>query len=194
MACDDCMIGSFKVADVAQNGTPVTMPDGTPIGTSYSGQTPGAPAWKTANANGTTSVFGLMAWDAFMSGGWCIDEGGTCYQIAGCGGSITLKFMLMIPKGQAPAATVADPNGVNIPQHGTPRKLRGNDTYDFYRMDFIVSLGADCGTSIAMTLNNTWSMTINGVAATFHNPGGTLKFELTCNACDGGAGGDPTGH
>lgn len=191
MSCNDCGVGAFKVNDVAQaNGTPVTLPDGTVIGTKYTGQTPGAPTWKVAHADGTQSVFGLMGWDALVTGGWCVDEAGTCYQILGCKASFTLKFMLMVPKGSPTNITLVTPGGVNVTPHGAPRPMRGNDKYDVYRMDFIIDLDTNCGTSAVLQLDNTWTVTINGVAATFHIPGGNLKFTLECNACDGGAGGD----
>lgn len=194
MSCEDCQVGSFKVNDVANTGTPVTHPDGTPIGTSHTGQTPGAPTWKIANGDGTQSVFGLMAWDALVSGGWCVDEGGVCYQIQGCSAGLTLKFMLMIPKGQAPNVTVTTPGGVTIPSHGAPRKTGGNARYDTYRIDFNIDMAADCGTSVVLQLDNTWTITIGGVGATFHNPGGNLKFTLECNSCEGAGGGsDPGG-
>lgn len=188
--CEGCGVTDFKVNDVANAGTPVTMPDGTQIGTTHTGQTPGAPTFKVPGVGGgPQSIVGLMAWDAFVWGGWCIDEGGTCEQIQGCGATLTLKFMLMVPTGGGTNVTLTDPGGTTYHPVGAPRKMKGSATSDVYRIDFKIEMDAPCGTSAQVKLDGAWTVTINGVVATFHIPGGDIKFQLTCDKCEGAGGG-----
>jgi len=193
MNCDGCDIGSFKKYDAAQNGTPVTN-GGMVVGQEYRGATGGEPTWKLRDG----SVFGLMAWEAFCWGGMCIDEGEHCEEIYGCGGTLTLKFMLQVPKGGGTGVTLTDPNG-NVITGETPVPLPGNDKVDNYRIDFKIDLEAGCGTSAEVKLDDDWNININGTGATHHAASGDIKFNLECDACEGSddeddadnAGGEP---
>lgn len=179
MNCDGCSIGSFKKDDVAENGTPVTV-DGNQVATTYGGATGGEPTWKLRDG----SVFGLMAWSAFAWGGMCIDEGEHCEEIYGCGADLTLKFMLQVPTGDGTNVVLTDPNGNTYPP-GTPRPLPGSATVDNYRIDFEINMAAGCGTDTTVTLDDNWTIEINGVDATHHAASGDIKFELECEACEG---------
>jgi len=174
-------MGGFKKDDADQKGTPV-MVNGEQVATTFGGATGGNPTWKTPGA--PDSVFGLMAWSAFAWGGLCIDEGEHCEEIYGCGADLTLKFMLQVPTGGNTNVTLTDPNGNSIPGQA-PRPLPGNDTVDNYRIDFEISMSADCGTDATTLLDDNWTITINGVTATHHAASGDIKFELVCEPCEG---------
>jgi len=186
MSCDNCKVEKFEVDGVTQTPTPVVI-DGTTVAQNYSGPaTNGSnPTWKTKNDDGTTNrVFGLMAWEAFAWDGSCEeDDEGNCQQIDGCGGWATLKFMLMVPKGEAPNITLTDPQGNPIPG-GTPKPLPGSATNDVYRIDFDIDLDADCGTTGSVTLDDNWTVTLGGEGATHHTASGDIDFKLTCAGCE----------
>ena len=186
MTCDNCKVEKFEVEGAEQTGKPVVV-DSTTIAQYYSGQAANGsnPTWKTQADDGSTNrVFGLMAWEAFAWDGSCKEkEEGGCEQVDGCGGWATLKFMLMVPKGEAPAVVLTDPNGNTI-SGSTPLPLNNSPTSDFYRIDFDIDLDADCGTTGSVTLDNNWTVTLGGEGATHHAASGDIDFKLTCAGCE----------